>query len=41
MFQKEFDNAYYYNNEGDLRQLMYCKTKMHKSTLVVMITESP
>lgn len=31
MFQKEFDNTYYYNNEGDLTHQMYCKkyTKVH------------
>lgn len=39
MFQKEFDNTYYYNNEGDLTHQMYCK-KIHKSTLIIMITES-
>lgn len=40
MFQKEFDNTYYYNNEGDLTHQMYCK-KILKSTLIIMITESP
>lgn len=30
MFQKEFDNTYYYNNEGDLTHHMYCKKKYTK-----------
>lgn len=30
MFQKEFDNIYYYNNEGDLMYYMYCKKKYIK-----------
>lgn len=41
MFQKEFDNTYYYNNEGDLTHQMYCKKKIHKSTLIILITECP
>lgn len=40
MFQIEFDNTYYYNNEGDLTNQMYCK-KIHKRTLIIMITEIP
>lgn len=30
MFQKEFDNTYYYNNEGDLTHHMYCKKNTQK-----------
>lgn len=30
MFQKEFDNTYYYNNEGDLTHQMYCKKNTQK-----------
>lgn len=30
MFQKEFDNTYYYNKEGDLTHQMYCKKNTQK-----------
>lgn len=30
MFQKGFDNTYYYNNEGDLTHQMYCKKNTQK-----------